>query len=30
MGADMLYEVAFDTEGTKKLMGTFAKLRRDE
>ncbi len=30
MGADMLYEVAFDTEGTKKLMGTFAKLKRDE
>lgn len=30
MGADMLYEVAFDTEGTKKLMGTFAKLKREE
>lgn len=30
MGADILYEVAFDTEGTKKLMATFAKLRRDD
>ncbi|MBE6618718.1 MAG: ATP-dependent DNA helicase PcrA [Ruminococcaceae bacterium] len=30
MGADVLYEVAFDSEGTKKLMGTFAKLKRDE
>ncbi len=29
MGADVMYEVAFDTEGTKKLMGTFAKLKRD-
>ncbi len=28
MGADTLYEVAFDTVGTKKLMGTFAKLTK--
>ena len=28
MGADVLYEVAFDTVGTKKLMGTFAKLTK--
>lgn len=28
MGADILYEVAFDTVGTKKLMGTFAKLTK--
>lgn len=27
MGGDMLYEVAFDTVGTKKLMATYAKLR---
>lgn len=26
MGADVLYEVSFDTVGTKKLMATFAKL----
>ncbi len=26
MGADVLYEVVFDTAGTKKLMGSFAKL----
>ncbi len=26
MGADVLYEVAFDTVGTKKLMATYAKL----
>ena len=26
MGADVLYEVIFDTVGTKKLMGSFAKL----
>ena len=28
MGADMLYEIAFDNAGTKKLMGTFAKLKK--
>jgi Superfamily I DNA and RNA helicases len=28
MGADLLYEIAFDTCGTKKLMATYAKLRR--
>ena len=28
MGADVLYEVAFDKFGTKKLMGTFAKLKK--
>ena len=28
MGADVLYEVAFDRVGTKKLMGTYAKLRK--
>ena len=28
MGADILYEVAFDTVGTKKLMATFAKLTK--
>ncbi len=28
MGADTLYEVAFDSVGTKKLMGTYARLRR--
>lgn len=28
MGADILYEVAFDNAGTKKLMGTFAKLKK--
>lgn len=30
MGADILYEVAFDSVGTKKLMATYAKLRREE
>ena len=30
MGADVLYEVAFDSVGTKKLMGTYAKLKVDE
>ncbi len=30
MGADVLYEVAFDTVGTKKLMGTYAKLKVKE
>ena len=28
MGADVLYEVVFDTAGTKKLMGSFAKLKK--
>jgi len=28
MGADILYEVAFDRVGTKKLMGTYAKLTK--
>ena len=28
MGADVLYEVAFDVAGTKKLMATYAKLRK--
>ncbi len=30
MGADVLYEVAFDNAGTKKLMGTYAKLKVEE
>lgn len=28
MGADVLYEVVFDKVGTKKLMGTYAKLKK--
>ncbi len=28
MGADILYEVAFDRVGTKKLMATYAKLKK--
>lgn len=28
MGADILYEIAFDNVGTKRLMATYAKLRR--
>ena len=28
MGADILYEICFDTVGTKKLMATYAKLKR--
>ncbi len=28
MGADVLYEVVFDNAGTKKLMGSFAKLTK--
>lgn len=28
MGTDVLYEIAFDDVGTKKLMATFAKLKR--
>jgi len=30
VGADTLYEVAFETVGTKKLMATYARLRRHE
>ena len=30
MGADKLIEVMFDTAGTKKLMGTYAKLKKIE
>ena len=28
MGADVLYEVAFDSVGTKKIMGNFAKMKK--
>ena len=28
MGADIMYEIIFDTAGTKKLMATYAKLKR--
>ena len=28
MGSDVLYEIAFDTVGTKKLMGTYARLKK--
>jgi len=28
MGSDYLYEIAFDTKGTKKLMATYAKLKK--
>ena len=28
MGADMLYEIVFDKAGTKKLMASFAKLKK--
>ena len=28
MGADLLYEIAFDNTGTKKMMATYAKLKR--
>jgi DNA helicase-2/ATP-dependent DNA helicase PcrA len=30
MGADILYEIAFDDSGTKKLMATYAKLKKCE
>jgi DNA helicase-2/ATP-dependent DNA helicase PcrA len=30
LGADILYEIMFDRAGTKKLMATFAKLKRAE
>ena len=30
MGADVLYEIAFDNFGTKKLMATYAKLQKGE
>ena len=29
MGADVLYEVAFDTVGTKKLMGSYVKMTKE-
>jgi DNA helicase-2/ATP-dependent DNA helicase PcrA len=29
MGADIMYEIAFDDFGTKKLMGTYAKLIKE-
>lgn len=29
MGSDVLYEIAFDSVGTKKLMATYARLRRE-
>ena len=29
MGADVLYEIVFDNVGTKKLMATYAKLKRE-
>ena len=28
MGSDILYEIAFDSAGTKKLMATYAKLKK--
>ena len=28
MGADVLYEVVFDTVGSKKLMATYARLKK--
>ena len=28
MGADILYEVVFDNVGTKKLMATYARLKK--
>ena len=28
MGADVMYEVMFDTAGTKKMMGTYAKMKK--
>lgn len=30
VGADLLYEIAFDLSGTKKLMATYAKLKACE
>jgi hypothetical protein len=29
MGTDVLYEIVFDNVGTKKLMATYAKLKRE-
>ena len=29
MGADILYEIAFDKVGTKKLMGSYVKLKKE-
>ena len=28
MGADVLYEIAFDSVGTKRMMATYAKLQK--
>ena len=28
MGGDVLYEVAFDEVGTKKMMGSYAKFKK--
>ena len=30
MGGDILYEIAFDKVGTKKLMATYARLKKAE
>jgi len=30
MGSDLLYEISFERSGTKKMMATFAKLKRGE
>ena len=30
MGTDILYEVVFEKVGTKKLMGTYAKLKKED
>ncbi|MBE6688013.1 MAG: ATP-dependent DNA helicase PcrA [Ruminococcaceae bacterium] len=30
VGGDMLYEIEFDNQGTKKLLGKYAKLRKNE
>ena len=30
MGADVLYEIMFDRVGTKKLMATYARLKRSQ
>ena len=29
MGSDMLYEIAFECVGTKKMMATYAKLKKE-
>ena len=28
VGPDIMYEIAFDNSGTKKMMGTYAKIKR--